>query len=428
MAKRIFLTAGRSQITLDLARKFHAGGHEVFVAGTNSLYITRYSNSVKKAFVLPSPRFSPKAYVARLVEIVEKEKIDLLLPIWEDGFVIAKEKEMFPSFCSLMVADYPLVHMLHNKWTFSQKMEQMGLNCPETVLLNRPEDFQEIPFDPPYAIKKCYTRAAQDVIYCPSVNELPALQFDPENPWIAQKWMEGERFCSYSVCQQGSVTASALYPVDYAIDGYSCLNFHPVEHPEILAWIQHFVKSTGYHGQIAFDFIETADKKLYVFECNPRSTTGVHLFTRRDHLDRAFFDPTCPLIVPQYGTKRQILLGMCLYGWQSPKGTYDRSAFWETLTHTPDVVFADDDPAPFFAQLFLLPYYLYKSYQWNVSIPGAFTYDLDFVPSNSSEQHKQSRHECEFSRSLSTGHNSVLPAEDMSAIGRDGRGDPAQRL
>ncbi|MCB1119517.1 MAG: carboxylate--amine ligase [Chlamydiia bacterium] len=399
MAKRVLLTAGRSQVTLDLARKFHAGGHEVFVAGTSSLYLSRYSKCVKRAFVVPSPRFEPKAYVAEIVEIVEQEKIDLLLPVWEDGFVIAQDKGLFPSYCSVMVADYPLIQTLHNKWTFSQQMKQMGLNCPETVLLNRPEDLHNIPFDPPYAIKKSYTRAAQDVMRCDSVNDLPALTFDPANPWIAQKWIEGNRYCTYSVCHHGRVTASAIYPVDYAIDGYSCINFRPIEHPEITEQITSFVKKSGYHGQIAFDFIEGPDNRLYTFECNPRATSGVHLFTKKDHFDRAFFDPTCPKIVPQYGTKRQILLGMCLYGWRSPKGKADRQAFWDAVAHTPDVVFDEEDPAPFFAQIFLLPYYLYKSYQWNVTIPGAFTYDLDFVPSSPAEPHTQSPQGCEFSQS-----------------------------
>ena len=72
----------------------------------------------------------------------------------------------------------------------------------------------------------------------------------------------------------------------------------------------------NFTGQIAFDFIESADKKLYAIECNPRATSGLLLFQNNDRLDQAFFAETQSPIFPQQGARKQIATGMCLYGWR----------------------------------------------------------------------------------------------------------------
>jgi hypothetical protein len=42
--------------------------------------------------------------------------------------------------------------------------------------------------------------------------------------------------------------------------------------------VEYFGKTTGYTGQVGFDFIEDTAGKFHVLECNPRATSGVHFF------------------------------------------------------------------------------------------------------------------------------------------------------
>jgi predicted ATP-grasp superfamily ATP-dependent carboligase len=53
--------------------------------------------------------------------------------------------------------------------------------------------------------------------------------------------------------------------------------FESVDEPEALEIVRRFVEWSGYHGQIGFDFRRTS-RGLFVIECNPRPTAGVHLF------------------------------------------------------------------------------------------------------------------------------------------------------
>ena len=50
----------------------------------------------------------------------------------------------------------------------------------------------------------------------------------------------------------------------------------------IETWVSAFVKKLNFSGQIAFDFIQTKDGEVYPIECNPRLTSGIHLFRGTD--------------------------------------------------------------------------------------------------------------------------------------------------
>ncbi len=119
MQKKILLSNGRSPMTLELARNLASMGHEIHIAETSRHHISRFSNAVKKNHVVPSPRFAPQAHVERMVQLVEEEKIDLFLPMWEDIFLIAKNLDLFPKSCTVFTSTFELLHQLHHKWLFT---------------------------------------------------------------------------------------------------------------------------------------------------------------------------------------------------------------------------------------------------------------------------------------------------------------------
>ena len=80
MNTNILLTGGRAPVTLELARLFSGAGHRVFVADSLPHHLCSYSRSVFKNFLVPPPRFDPTGFIDALVDIIETEKIDLLIP------------------------------------------------------------------------------------------------------------------------------------------------------------------------------------------------------------------------------------------------------------------------------------------------------------------------------------------------------------
>lgn len=94
-----------------------------------------------------------------------------------------------------------------------------------------------------------------------------------------------------------------------------------MEHEEIYEWVRQFVQATGFSGQVGFDFIETEDGQLYAIECNPRATSGIHLFHPGDGLVRALIAPeglvkAAEVIIPKQGSKAMLMLPMLGSGLQ----------------------------------------------------------------------------------------------------------------
>lgn len=377
--QNILLTAARSPVTLEIARLLHSAGHRIFVADTTKLNTSRFSNSVEKTFLIPSPRFHPQEFLESLVSIAKAEKINFIIPVYEEILLLAKGRHYFPETCQIFCSSFDLLIELHNKWLFQKKLEQFGIETTKTVLIKDKNDLENLDFTKPLALKACYSRASLNLKKITKKSEIADIHIEPHNPWIAQEWLEGEKFCTYSICQNGHLRAHATYPVKYAIDGNSCLIFESIHHPKIFKWIENFVAKIGFTGQIAFDFIQTAQQKIYAIECNPRATSGIHLFKEEDHIDRAFLNIGSEVILANEGVQKQILHGMLMYGWRKTSFPCNSAKhFLKHLFSIQDVVFSAKDPMPFLASPLIFKEIWDTSRKYNITIPAAFTFDYEW--------------------------------------------------
>ncbi|HRD56323.1 MAG TPA: ATP-grasp domain-containing protein [Parachlamydiaceae bacterium] len=381
--KNFLLTAGRSPSTLDLARQLHlAGGHHVYIADTISWHVCRASNAVKENFIVPSPRFQTEEFIEALIQIIESKKIDCLIPTFEEILYISTHLDRFPKNCKIFSSSFNTLLRLHNKWFFYEEQIKHGIPTPETFLIKSKEDLKQLNPKTTYALKACYSRSAQSIYKIVPEEKLPKIEIEPHNPWIAQKWLEGKRFCTYSVCENGKVLAHSVYPVQIAIEGHYCLNFESVSHPKILEWIERFVAAENFTGQTGFDFFEMEDGTVYAIECNPRATHGLVLFKKEDRLDKAFTGEAKELVTPKIGNKKQIAAAMMIYGWKSARKEKKIKEFFNILFKTPDIVFNSQDLKPFLCTPIIYSNYIYESLKVRKNITAAFTNDFNWEGKN----------------------------------------------
>lgn len=376
--KKVLITGSRSAVALDLARQFYAVDCDVYLADSMPNIIGQYSNSIKKFFCLSSPRYNKHQFIDELIAIVKKYNIDLLVPTFEETYYIAQYHLQHPiTECEVFCAPFETIHHLHHKLRFQQRLTELNIAAIPTKIIKSNAELKRLDFPQPYILKACYSRASLAFYKIDVDSKLPTLNFSAKQQWIAQTWLNGKKYCSYSVCQRGKILAHCAYPVQIAIGGNSCVMFEAICHPEIFNWVQHFVAHEQYTGQIAFDFIETNDGQLYAIECNPRATSGVHLFEREDKLATAFLNHRQPLIKPELGRRRQIAMGMLLYGWQ-PNASRNISDYLNAFCSSSDVIFDRHDLKPFFMQPFVFFYLIRLARKLNLSLPGAFNYDLEW--------------------------------------------------
>ena len=159
------------------------------------------------------------------------------------------------------------------------------------------------------------------------------------------------------------------------IDGSSSVFFQQKFHPPIYEYVQRFVSSMPpFSGQIAFDFIETADG-VFAIECNPRAHTAVVLFSDTPALASAYLAAFSPpftldvreIVTPSVPSSDYYWIGHDLvtmlilplldaaWGISSVEDVMKGCiAFWEHVVGWRDGTFSVADPMPF-----LVLYHLY---------------------------------------------------------------------
>src|SRR5579864_302523 len=117
--KTVLLTCGRGVYALTLARAFCAAGCRVLVAESWSYCASRFSNAVDRYFHVPAPATETEEWVAALLRIVDAEAVDLIVPVYEEVFHLAKALDGCPCPPRIFASDFQTLITLHNKWLFN---------------------------------------------------------------------------------------------------------------------------------------------------------------------------------------------------------------------------------------------------------------------------------------------------------------------
>jgi glutathione synthase/RimK-type ligase-like ATP-grasp enzyme len=372
----VLLTGGRAPVALDLARAFQRAGHTVFMAESLRGHLSQPSAALKANFIVPAPRQQTQAFLAALRNIINDCQIDLLIPTCEEIFHVAQGLDVLP--CRVFTERLEKLNEFHNKWRFAESVKTCGLSVPESLLVTCVDDVASAyrRWDG-VVLKPIYSRfAARTLIRLPLDEALPRLTFD--EPWLAQQYIEGRQFCTYSVCQHGRITAHATYSTIFTAGQGATIAFQPVEHPAIFAWVQTFVAAYHVTGQMAFDFIQTPDGEIYALECNPRSTSGLHLLTPDSQFVESFFREDLPCVMPRHDVARMLGTAMLVYGLPTALFSGQFRAWLQTFLRSGDVIFDHTDLQPFLLQLRSILAYVRLGRRQHITPLEASTFDIEW--------------------------------------------------
>ena len=348
--KRILLTGARAPVTLDLVRHFHRSGHEVYLADSIHLPLARLSRFAKRTFVVSKPVLSPTRFVQDLATIARNHQIDLVVPTCEEIFYVSSHLELFPDHTKVFSEPLPKLEILHNKWKFVQQVSNLkgSVQAPETHLVASQEELSPWIAHPQlsdWVFKPVYSRFASRTLVGPTGQEIAKLCPTATDPWVAQRRIVGQEFSTYSLAHQGKLRAHACYRSKYRAGLGSGIYFLAVDDARIREFVQTFVAKQDFTGQLGFDLIQGQDGKLYVLECNPRATSGLHMLAV-EPLASAFLECSGPLLEPTSMTPAMLASVMLLF--PIPQ-TLRRGGFltlFKDMLAARDVMFAWNDPMP----------------------------------------------------------------------------------
>jgi len=307
-AKTILVTGVGMTKGLALARLFYEAGHNVIGADfepNGALVCGRVSKSITKFYPLqkPTPRGGSAPYIQGLLDIILKDRVDLwvscsgVASAVEDGE--AKEIVEARTKCRAIQFDVKTTQMLHEKHTFIEHTESIGLTIPETHTITSRAQLEEVlhhaPPDRKYIMKPIgvddANRADMTLLPRPEQSEtskhVARLRISEDLPWICQQFIRGSEFCTHALVVKGKVKAFVACPSAELLMHYEALPAKTALSKAMLRFTQHYAAKGGdsFTGHLSFDFLVedeamTDPEKivLYPIECNPRAHTAVALF------------------------------------------------------------------------------------------------------------------------------------------------------
>lgn len=358
--KKILITGGKMTKALQLARSFHKAGHTVILVETHKYWLTghRFSSAVTGFYTVTIPEKDPQGYCQQLLGIVQKENIDVFIPVSSPiaSYYDSLAKQVLSPHCEVLHFEPEITQMLDNKYTFCQQAASLGLSAPKTFLISDVQQILNFDFKSDsslYILKSI----AYDSVTRLDMTKLPfagmesylkKLPISPEKPWIMQEFIQGQEFCSHSTVRKGKIrlhccSQSSAFQV----------NYEQVDNPRILAWVEHFVKELNLTGQICFDFMETSEGKVYPLECNPRLHTAITMFHDHPGVAEAYLcdaenDQASP-IEPLPHSKPTYWLYHELWRLTQVRSLGDLAAWLQKIKNGKDAIFQIDDPLPFLA-------------------------------------------------------------------------------
>ncbi len=361
MRQRIFsllILGARAPVALELCRAFGRAGHRVIMADSLRWPLARWSSYVARYVVLPAPAQDFPAYRRALKKLVEAEKVDHLIPTCEEAFYLSYCREDFAA--KVWTDDWRLLDQLHHKQRFLD-LAAGFFSIPSTRSCTHFSDWEN---SKNYVFKPIYSRFGTQVLINRPTAECQAPREHPDD-WIVQEKISGREICVYSLWNEGKILAFTAYQPSIRLKNGAALVFEPFFDQATYEAVVGLGQSLHYTGQLCFDVI-IKDGRPYVLECNPRSTSGIHLLGAR--LVPCFLEEKAlsPL-------KNAPVKGLKTVLWLSfrRKGEYP-------LSQVQDVVFDKQDLAPFFGQACSVLELVYLALRRQRSITRVSTWDIEW--------------------------------------------------
>lgn len=377
MSGRVLVLGGRSPVALDHARRFAAQGWRVHVADSIACRLAASSRAVRACHRIAPPRFAPQAFVRDLQAIVARERIDLVVPSNEEALYLSRYRRALPAAVQVAVDGFGLLSALHSKHDFVARARALGMPVPDGARVHSLAEARAWAGGRAVVLKPEFSRFGVHVRLYPQGIADDAPDLPAAGPWVVQELLRGTELCSYAIAWRGRLRALACYAPRHRLGRSASFYFEPVQREDIRRAVAALVRGTGCSGQLSFDWIVGADGVARAVECNPRATSGLHLFPAHAPLPRAFMgeDVDC-----RPDLSRPRMLGAMMLGTGLPAALRAGGLrrWWQDWSRATDVLAQSGDRLPLAGALADTGAYALLSLRQGLGLREASTRDIEW--------------------------------------------------
>lgn len=282
MTERVLITGARAPAALDLARSLSAACFEAHMADCVPARIARRSKMPHAIHRHASPVHQPAHFSHDLRGLIDTLAPVAVIPACEEVFHLSALAEA-QGWSDRLIAPPPdALAELHHKGRFAALCRRLALPVPDTAVVTDPAELMRLAQGEEVVVKPAWSRFGARTLIAPSAAALSRITPSTDTPWVVQTRVRGDEVSLYAVAHQGRLTAFSAYLSDWRVRGGAAYVFQPLTGPLAvqLRAMAETLAAQAVTGQIACDAIIDADSAPWLIECNPRATSGVHLFDR----------------------------------------------------------------------------------------------------------------------------------------------------
>jgi len=288
--KRVLIARCGYRKAYPVIESLKKAGYKIFAGIDNNsrIFLTeafsRYVNCVVR---VANPNVSEKKYIASVIDVVKKNKINIIIPIgFVDFMLLSKFKNVIKDYAVVPVEDYEKMKMVSNKWILCKIAREAGVRYPNSLLIKLPKNFKtldefvnEVNF--PLVIKGISD--ASNPIFIGNRESLVKTLRNFKSDVLLQEFIVGVGVGYFCLSQRGEPLVEFMHQrilEATPLGGASikaCSNFDE----ELLELGRKIVKNIKWSGVIMAEFkkdLETGE--YYLLEINPKFWGSLELAYR----------------------------------------------------------------------------------------------------------------------------------------------------
>lgn len=136
--KTVLVTDGNERSSLAAVRALAEAGYRVMTCSSREHSLTGHSRFSRRSWTVSDPLTRPERYVGDLAEIVQREDVDVVLPMTEPSLLalLPQRDQLAPAI--LPFAGYEKLEMLLNKEEVIRRAPAHGIAVPRQVIVAEP--------------------------------------------------------------------------------------------------------------------------------------------------------------------------------------------------------------------------------------------------------------------------------------------------
>lgn len=274
---RALITSASTRVAYCICKNLSRHGIQAVMADSDPLAMSFWSRHAASRHVYASPFLDEARFVEDLLMIIDKEKIDVLIPVLEETYFVARHRAVLAPHVRIFMAEYEKLISLHDKRSLKSIADRLGVSMPMTVELDGalalgfPPDFHF-----PAVLKPKQGGGGWSVM---EIDGMSALQRMAEQPgflperYLVQEKIEGPVAGVAMLYRDGVLVASDSY---WTVQTYPHPYGQPTvrvsrDFPEASAALKTILDDLRWTGPCQADFLhDEARRQSFLIDVNPR--------------------------------------------------------------------------------------------------------------------------------------------------------------